>query len=43
MKDRKGEVAKGDWEREKEILRKIITGKIKLLVIGEERGNLREK
>ena len=39
MKDKKRKVAKGDWEREKEILRKIITGQIDLLVIGEEREN----
>ena len=36
MKDRKGEVAKGDWERDREILRKMIIGKIKLLVIGRK-------
>ena len=36
MKDRKGEVVEDDWERDREILRKMITGKIKLLVIGRK-------
>ena len=36
MKDRNGEVVEGYWEREKEILRKMITGKIKLLFIGRK-------
>ena len=36
IKDRNGEVVEGDWEREKEILRKMITGKIKLLFIGRK-------
>ena len=36
IKDKNGEVVEGDWEREKEILRKMITGKIKLLFIGRK-------
>ena len=36
IKDSKGEVVGGDWEREKEILRKMMTGKIKLLFIGRK-------
>ena len=34
MKDRNKEVLEGDWERKKEILRKMMTAKIKLLFIG---------
>ena len=36
MKDRKGEVVEDDWERDREILSKMITGKIKVLVIGRK-------
>ena len=36
MKDRKGEVVEDDWERDREILRKMMTGKIKLLFIGRK-------
>ena len=36
MKDRKGEVVEDDWERDREILRKMMTGKIKVLVIGRK-------
>ena len=36
MKDRNGEVVEGDWERKKEILREMMTGKIKLLFIGRK-------
>ena len=36
MKDRKGEVVEDDWERDREILRKMMTGKIKVLVKGRK-------
>ena len=36
MKDRKGEVVEDDWERARKILRKMMTGKIKLLVTGRK-------
>ena len=36
MKDRNGGVVEDYWERDREILRKMITGKIKLLVVGKK-------
>ena len=43
IKDKNGEVVEGDWEREKEILRKMMTGKIKLLFIGRKGELCRNK
>ena len=36
MKDRKGDEVEDDLERDREILRKMMTGKIQLLVIGRK-------
>ena len=36
MKDRNGEVVEDDWERDREILRKMMTGKMKVLFIGRK-------
>ena len=42
MKDRNGEVVEDDWDGDREILRKMITGKIKVLVIGRIEREIRE-